>query len=753
MTDKLYLCLVLHNHQPVGNFDFVFEEAVAHAYEPLLAALERHPGVRLTMHWSGSLLDWLHAHRPDMLARIRALVGRRQVEPLGGGYYEPVLVALPDADKIGQLDKLTAAVQQDFGARPRGAWLAERVWEPHLPKFFAEAGLEYTLLDDTHFIQAGYAEDDLYGYYVTEEQGHALRVFASFQYLRQAIPWSPVNQIMDWLRERAALREPPAPDAPSPADSVRGQAPADGVRGQARLVVVGEDGEKLGLWPGTHALCWGDGQGGGWVEAFFDALERNADWLTLLTLDDATRMLPPLGRAYLPASSYEEMTVWSLPAARAQELAALKQQLEAAGREDILRYVKGGTWRSFMTKYPEVNTLHKRIVFASRKVHQIKKPALRAEALDHLWASQCDCPYWHGVFGGVYLFHIREAAARHLIEAEAIADRALHAGETWSDVTTGDVDCDGFSEAVLASDAQQVMVSLGQGGSIVAWDWRAAKTNLVNVLSRRREAYHASLVEAAANGTLVVAGQPTPLDFAQGRPFDGMPRATVRAKEAGLEQRLIYDAYRRAGLIDHVFAPDATLDAFYRSTHDELGDFVNQPYTAKLSRPKGAVALALARDGEARIAGRRIPLRVEKKIGLKPGESRLAVDYAVTHLGDEAINARFGVETNWGVSGGDSSEGAYLVWPGGTLERLNRVCETQSAGDVAIVHEWIGRVVVHASRPATWWQFPIETVSNSEAGFERVYQGLSLTAHWPLDLEPGGVWRLSLTFTLLPAVD
>ncbi len=725
MTNKLYLCLVLHNHQPVGNFDFVFEEAVAHAYEPLVDALERHPGVRLTMHSSGSLRDWLHAHRPDLLARIRALVGRGQVEPLGGGYYEPVLVALPDADKIGQLDKLTETVQQDFGVRPRGAWLAERVWEPHLPKFFAEAGLEYTLLDDTHFTQAGYSEDDLYGYYVTEEQGHTLRVFVSSQQLRQAIPWSPVDQVMDWLRRLAD--KPPAPGAPP------------------RLVAVGEDGEKLGLWPGTDTLCWGDGKTGGWVESFFTALERSADWLTLLTLDDATRMLPPLGRAYLPAGSYEEMTVWSLPAARAQELAALKQQLQAAGREDILRYVKGGTWRSFMTKYPEVNTLHKRIVFASRKVHQIKKAALRAEALDHLWASQCDCPYWHGVFGGVYLFHIREAAARHLIEAEAIADRALHAGETWSDVATSDIDCDGFAEIVLASDTQQVMVSLGQGGSIVAWDWRATKTNLLNVLSRRREAYHASLIEAAANGTLVVAGQPAP--------FDGKPRATVRAKEVGLEQRLIYDWYRRASLIDHIFAPDATLDAFCRSTYDELGDFVNQPYTAKSSRPKGAVALSLARDGGVRIAGRHSPLRVEKRIVLKPGESRLAVDYAVTNLGDIAVNARFGVETNWGVSGGDSSEGAYLVWPGGTLERLNRVCETKSAGDVAIVHEWIGRVVVHAGQAATWWQFPIETISNSEAGFERVYQGLSLTAHWPLDLEPGGVWRLSLAFTLLPAVD
>jgi len=722
MTNKLYLALVVHNHQPVGNFDFVFEEAYSRAYEPLVAALERHPGVRVTMHWSGPLRDWLHAHRPELLRRVRTLVGRKQVEPLGGGYYEPVLVALPDADKIGQLVKLNEAVRQDFGVRPRGAWLAERVWEAHLPRFLAEAGCEYTLLDDTHFTQAGFAAEDLYGYYVTEEQGYQLKVFASSQGLRHALPWSPVDEVIDRLR---ALADRPLPPGAPP-----------------RLVSVGEDGEKFGLWPGTYPLCWGDAQTDGWIESFFSALERQADWLTLLTLDGAARALPPLGRAYLPASSYEEMTVWSLPATRAQELAALKEQLRAAGREDILRYVKGGTWRSFMAKYPEVNTLHKKIVFASKKVHQIKKAALRAEALDHLWASQCECPYWHGIFGGVYLFHIREAAARHLIEAETIADRALHAADTWSDVTIGDIDCDGFDEAMLSSDIQQVMVAPGQGGSIIAWDWRAAGVNLINVLSRRPEAYHVSLTEAAANGTLVVAGQPG---------ASARLAPSVRAKEAGLEKWLIYDWYRRASLIDHIFTPDVTLDAFYRSTYEELGDFVNQPYRVKSSRARGALILSLTRDGGLHAGGLRSPLRVEKKISLKPGESSLAVSYVVTNLSDQPVQARFGIETNWGVSGGDSSEGAYLVWPGGSLKRLNRIGETTAAREVAIVHEWVGRVVVRVGEAGTWWQFPIETVSNSEAGFERVYQGVSLLAHWPLELAPAGMWRLSMSFALIPA--
>ena len=721
---NLFLSLVVHNHQPVGNFDFVFEEAFTRAYEPLIAALEQHPDIRVTLHWSGPLRDWLHEHHPDFLKRARALVGRQQIEALGGGYYEPVLVALPDADKLGQLTKLGDAVMSDFGVRPKGAWLAERVWESHLPHFLAQTGIEYTLLDDTHFLRSGFTPDDLYGYYVTEDQGHRVKVFASSQRLRHSVPGTPIDQVITWLRSVAD--QPLPPGAPT------------------RLVALGEDGEKFGLWPDTFDLCWGRDGSGGWIEAFFSALEREAEWLTLLTLGDAASRLPPLGRAYLNASAYEEMTEWALPTQRAREYAALRQQLHDAGRDDILRLVNAGTWRSFMAKYPEINTLHKKIVHTSGKVHQIEEPRARADALDQLWASQCNCPFWHGVFGGVYLFHVREAAAEHLIEAETLAARALHASETWADVETGDIDCDGYDESLLSSDTQELMVAPGQGGAIVAWDWRATGVDLLNVLSRRPEAYHRQLIEAAASGALIVAGQPRRVEPG---------RSSARAKEEGLEKLLIYDRHRRATLIDRIFSADETLDSFYRSTFDERGNFVDQPYAAQSSSAGGEVILSLARDGHVRTDGPALPLRVEKKIMLKPGENGLTVDYAVTNIGAQPMAVRFGVETNWGMSGGDSSEGSYTVWPGGTLQRLNAIIETLGVKEAAIVHEPVGRIVIRTGEDATWWQFPIETVSNSEAGFERVYQGTALIVHWPLNLKPGELWRLSLKFVLVPRTE
>src|SRR4029077_17600838 len=133
MADKITLALVLHNHQPVGNFGWVIAEAYERAYEPMVAALERHPGVHIGLHYTGPLLDWIRAERPDFLDRLAVLVGRDQVELLGGGYYEPALAAIPERDRLRQLARMADEVERIGGRRPAGMWLAERVWEPALP--------------------------------------------------------------------------------------------------------------------------------------------------------------------------------------------------------------------------------------------------------------------------------------------------------------------------------------------------------------------------------------------------------------------------------------------------------------------------------------------------------------------------------------------------------------------------------------------------------------------------------------------
>jgi len=315
--NSIHLGLLLHNHQPVGNFPWVFQQVYEDAYLPMITALERHPTIRLSLHYTGSLLDWLETAHPEFLKRVAALVQRNQVEMVSGGYYEPILPSIPDEDKTGQIRRLTERVHKDFGVKPDGMWLAERVWEPGLPRFLRDASIEWTILDDVHFKNVGLEDNDLYGYYATEDQSSVLKVYATSKALRYTIPWRPVAETIETLRSLATF---------------------DG----KRILVMGDDGEKFGSWPETGPYCWGSDGRSGWVEAFFTALEQNSDWIHTIQLGEYARTNPALGRIYIPTSSYMEMTEWSLPAQKAYTFSKIYHQLEQNRQYEILQF---NAWR------------------------------------------------------------------------------------------------------------------------------------------------------------------------------------------------------------------------------------------------------------------------------------------------------------------------------------------------------------------------------------------------------------------------
>ena len=130
---RISLALAIHNHQPVGNFGWVFAEVYEQAYLPMVDALERHPSVRSRCTTRDRCSNGSGASDRSSSSACATLVARGQVEMLGGAYYEPVLASLPERDRLGQLRRMADEIESLSGTRPRGAWLAERVWEPSLP--------------------------------------------------------------------------------------------------------------------------------------------------------------------------------------------------------------------------------------------------------------------------------------------------------------------------------------------------------------------------------------------------------------------------------------------------------------------------------------------------------------------------------------------------------------------------------------------------------------------------------------------
>ncbi len=249
------LILALHNHQPVGNFDGVFEAAYRESYAPFLEVLGSYPEIPFSLHTSGPLLEWLVEHHPEYIALVRGLVEAGRVEILGGGFYEPIMTMIPHRDRVGQIRDYSAYLEQLFPTKVRGMWVPERVWEQHLVAAVAEAGIEFTILDDFHFQRSAVRGDDLFGYYLTEDEGRLLKVFPGSETLRYTVPFQEPHATYEFLR-RLADRRPGA------------------------TVVFADDGEKFGTWPDTFDHVYTHG----WLRHFCDMLVANRDWLEVTTL-------------------------------------------------------------------------------------------------------------------------------------------------------------------------------------------------------------------------------------------------------------------------------------------------------------------------------------------------------------------------------------------------------------------------------------------------------------------------------------
>ena len=463
MTPPVLFAFGLHLHQPVGNFGSVFEQHLDQVYRPLLEALDRGGAWPVTLHVSGPLLDWLERHAPSYLDLLGGHVAAGRIELLLAGYDEPILAVLARDDRLEQLGRMREALRRRFGVEATGLWLTERVWEPDLAEDLARAGVEYALVDDRHFLVAGFEREQLHRPFLTESGGRTVALFPIDERLRYLVPFQPPSDLAAYFRR---LR-------------------ADG----APVAILADDGEKFGGWPGTLEWVYQKG----WMTEFTTTLAalRDAGEIRLVTFAEALRTAPTGGLAYLPSASYREMEGWALPPAAALRLSDLETSLgreRTEGPEGAL--LRGSHWRNFFVKYPESNRMLKKMQALSALCRERGDPA---EARRAIGRAQCNDAYWHGVFGGLYLPHLRDAVWQELARAE----RLLRAGEELTHETI-DLDRDGQAEIWIHGPAFSAVVSPARGGAIEEWTGLAAERNWADTLTRRREAYHEEALRRVA---------------------------------------------------------------------------------------------------------------------------------------------------------------------------------------------------------------------------------------------------------------
>jgi alpha-amylase len=653
---KLKFLMAVHSHQPVGNFDHIFEQAFTKAYLPFLVALERHPKIRIALHYSGSLIDWIEIHHPDFISRIHALIKRNQIELLSSGYYEPILALLPDDDKIGQIKLLNKKIEELWGIEPQGIWLTERVWEPTLAKSIADADITYTIVDDAHFEKAGKNIKDLYGYYVSEEEGEVLDIFPGSKFLRYALPFKLPEETINHLRN--CLLE------------------------GKTAITFADDGEKFGLWPHTHKWVYEEQ----WLEKFFNAIEENSEWIETVTFSEYINAYPPTERVYLPCASYTEMLEWS-----------------------------DGYFRNFLVRYPEANNMHKRMLEVSRRIAQTDpQNTLVKDARRYLYMAQSNDGYWHGVFGGLYLNHLRYNVYSNLIKAEKILDRIMHRELSWLENHVSDYDYDGADELSIENANIKAYIDLDEKASIFELDYKNRDINLVNTLSRRKEKYHDKIREKILKKSYAVQVAATSIHNLE----KNIPE--------GLEKSIIYDRYRRTCLREAFLRDDVSLDDFITMNFDELDSSHTRYILDSFENTHNKLIVSLKRSLE--VDG--LPFEAEKFIEIERDLCKFNFKYKITNRSSSSWKGRMGIEFN------------FSLWD----EMLVNKGQQNSIECLKIKDAWFGLGMEFIfDRLTDIWHFPIETVYESESGFEKNFQAMNVFLNWRVNLDSRETWSVNIT--------
>ena len=653
MTKTVSLLLGVHAHQPVGNFQEVMEDAHQRCYKPFLETVFDYPEFRFALHASGWLLEWLMTHKPEDMDLLREMAARGQVEFFGAGDMEPVLAVIPYRDRLSQLAAMSDRLEQYFLHRPQGAWLTERVWEATVVPALANSGIRYVMVDDYHFLCAGTPREQLNGYHTTEEDGRRLDLFPISEALRYRLPFNPAQEAVAYIESLAD-------------DS-----------GQAAAIYF-DDIEKFGIWPETYHWVYEKR----WLRDFIEGVLASKV-IRSAHFQDYHREVRCRGVVYLPTVSYSEMGEWTLPAPAARRYAEL---VHAAQHQGVLErdrpFIRGGIWKNFLTRYAEANWAHKRMLGLSARLASLPNALVRQDLVQLLHEAQANDAYWHGLFGGIYLPHLRRALWHAMIQLE----QRLDAVQARPASASGDLDLDGIDEVFMSSLSLQAVLRPDRDAALIELSSYPLAQNFGDTLKRYEEHYHARALAGATVGEHQGEGIASAHDMERFK-------HEIRAED------LTPDTRSRGLFVESWTDYDAKLPVEYSS-----------------SVVQGGAVLCMGQAGETRVA---------KIYTVK--DNRVSV--ALKAVGRGRLSSRL----NLAMPCCDGPAGRYVVngeVPGG----FGQPFTWNDLGGIVLEDHYLGGAIqIASSRPARVRAQPHMTVSQSEAGFEKVMQAVEVTFTWEVD--------------------
>jgi alpha-amylase len=330
--------------------------------------------------------------------------------------------------------------------------------------------------------------------------------------------------------------------------------------------------------------------------------------------------------------------------------------------------------------------MQKKMLYLSRKINTMANPQVHKKIFSSLYKAQTNCGYWHGVFGGFYLGHIRSAVYENLIEAENLLDEKCKPEKI--SVDSVDLDLDGNSEIILKN-SKLICCFSQKGASLCEMSLRNPAINLVNTITRQEESYHRKILQNVNQEGAV-----------------STIHDIVKQKDKDLDKFLIYDRYERLSLMDHLLDKDITVDDFnlqkgINTLSDELYD-----WNMKKEKQKAVINCNFENDG---LSFAKI-IDFSEKCGIdvsyKFNRKNILKDY------------NFGIEFNISLL----SPNDIFAKIGNEQIALSELKEFKEAGSFTVLDTFKKLTLNFTFDKARILSMPVYSVSSSESGFEKVYQ-------------------------------
>lgn len=448
--------LVLHCGLPLGTPKIRLEQAIDGPLCAFLDAMHTRPRLRLGLHLGGHILDYLLRQRSQRLVQLVGLVQSGQIELVGGGYYDPILSALPKRSAQAHLDRTDQFFDEQLRLKLSGAWLPEQVFEPSLVPLLAESGYRYVLMPCDPIDAAGVNTEELGGPLRLEQGGAQLFGLAAERGDEQEL----VRRLDVWINQA-------------------------------------QSGRQLLVWTGDLLALSPDRQSipkGAQIERFLSDLDAVSFFDFELPKQVIASEPGPL--VYPGLGSHRAMGTWSLPVQAGRRRARILETAAKKGGREGLPLLAGGRWSSFLGRYYEAGQMHSR---ALRLADRIDSAQLPSQWRERMWTSLLQAQgyeaFQHGDRSGIYNPILRQAVHGRLRDLEDYLDHLEAAAQgnpkQLNDLRKRHLELlpDGTQAVVLSGTRGHWTVCPDYGGALVGLELPGLPWDLVHSMSRYPESY------------------------------------------------------------------------------------------------------------------------------------------------------------------------------------------------------------------------------------------------------------------------